>query len=122
MGVLVEGAWRDGELPQETGAGGEFRRVDCRFRDRITAEVSPVPPLNPLMPLGFSIGRGATRGDTHGPRCRAERARKPALIISRATLRSASRSSMRSISDCRRCFASCWACSARCSGVTEEVN
>ena len=40
MGVLIEGAWRDGELPQETGAGGEFRRADSRFRDRITADGS----------------------------------------------------------------------------------
>jgi len=40
VGVLVEGAWRDGELPQETGASGEFRRADSRFRDRITADGS----------------------------------------------------------------------------------
>jgi glutathionyl-hydroquinone reductase len=40
MGVLVDGAWRDGELPQETGAGGEFQRADSRFRDRITADGS----------------------------------------------------------------------------------
>ena len=40
MGVLVEGKWQDGELPQETGAGGEFRRADSRFRDRITADGS----------------------------------------------------------------------------------
>jgi glutathionyl-hydroquinone reductase len=40
MGVLVEGAWRDGELPQETGASGEFRRADSSFRDRITADGS----------------------------------------------------------------------------------
>lgn len=40
MGVLIEGAWRDGELPQETGASGEFRRADSRFRDRITADGS----------------------------------------------------------------------------------
>ena len=40
MGVLVDGAWRDGELPQETGTGGEFRRADSRFRDRITADGS----------------------------------------------------------------------------------
>jgi putative glutathione S-transferase len=40
MGVLVEGAWRDGELPQETGAEGDFRRADSRFRDRITADGS----------------------------------------------------------------------------------
>ena len=40
MGVLVEGSWRDGELPQETGAGGDFRRADSSFRDRITADGS----------------------------------------------------------------------------------
>src|SRR3954471_4494556 len=40
MGVLVDGAWRDGELPQETGASGEFRRADSRFRERITADGS----------------------------------------------------------------------------------
>jgi glutathionyl-hydroquinone reductase len=40
MGVLVEGTWRDGELPQETGASGEFRRADSSFRDRITADGS----------------------------------------------------------------------------------
>jgi putative glutathione S-transferase len=40
MGVLIEGEWRDGELPQETGSGGEFRRADSRFRDRITADGS----------------------------------------------------------------------------------
>ena len=40
MGVLIDGAWRDGELPQETGASGEFRRSDSRFRERITADGS----------------------------------------------------------------------------------
>jgi putative glutathione S-transferase len=40
MGVLIEGTWRDGELPQETGASGEFRRADSSFRDRITADGS----------------------------------------------------------------------------------
>jgi putative glutathione S-transferase len=40
MGVLVDGVWRDGELPQETGTSGEFRRADSRFRDRITADGS----------------------------------------------------------------------------------
>ena len=40
MGVLIDGVWRDGELPQETGAGGEFQRADSRFRDRITADGS----------------------------------------------------------------------------------
>jgi hypothetical protein len=40
MGVLVEGKWQDGQLPQETGASGEFRRADSSFRDRITADGS----------------------------------------------------------------------------------
>jgi len=40
MGVLIEGAWRDEELPEETGRAGEFRRADSRFRDRITASGS----------------------------------------------------------------------------------
>jgi glutathionyl-hydroquinone reductase len=40
MGVLIDGSWRDGELPQETGASGEFRRADSAFRDRITADGS----------------------------------------------------------------------------------
>ena len=40
MGVLIEGQWRDEELPQERGQGGDFRRADSRFRDRITADGS----------------------------------------------------------------------------------
>jgi putative glutathione S-transferase len=40
MGVLIDGIWRDEELPQETGRDGEFRRSDSRFRDRITADGS----------------------------------------------------------------------------------
>jgi len=40
MGVLIDGTWRDGELPQETGASGEFRRADSQLRDRITADGS----------------------------------------------------------------------------------
>jgi glutathionyl-hydroquinone reductase len=40
MGVLIDGIWRDEELPQETGKTGEFKRVDSRFRDRITADGS----------------------------------------------------------------------------------
>ena len=40
MGVLIEGAWRDEELPQETGGAGEFKRVESRFRQRITADGS----------------------------------------------------------------------------------
>src|ERR1700721_2086846 len=40
MGVLIDGIWRDEELPQETGRTGEFKRVDSSFRDRITADGS----------------------------------------------------------------------------------
>jgi putative glutathione S-transferase len=40
MGVVVDGQWRDEELPQETSKAGEFRRADSRFRDRITADGS----------------------------------------------------------------------------------
>src|SRR5271154_1644666 len=40
VGVLIEGVWRDEELPQEVGRAGEFRRADSRFRDRITADGS----------------------------------------------------------------------------------
>ena len=40
MGVLIDGEWRDEELPQEVGSSGEFRRTESRFRDRITADGS----------------------------------------------------------------------------------
>ena len=40
MGVLIEGVWRDEELPQETGGGGEFKRVESAFRSRISADGS----------------------------------------------------------------------------------
>ena len=40
MGVLIDGQWRDQELPAETGKAGEFQRADSSFRDRITADGS----------------------------------------------------------------------------------
>src|SRR3954447_15577327 len=40
MGVLIDGKWTAGELPQETTATGQFKRVDSSFRDRITADGS----------------------------------------------------------------------------------
>jgi len=40
MGVLIDGVWTEGELPQETSKAGEFKRVDSAFRDRITADGS----------------------------------------------------------------------------------
>ena len=33
MGILVDGKWRDEELPAETGQRGEFLRSDSRFRE-----------------------------------------------------------------------------------------
>src|SRR5204862_973966 len=40
MGVLIDGHWREEELPQETSARGEFARIDSAFRDCITADGS----------------------------------------------------------------------------------
>jgi glutathionyl-hydroquinone reductase len=40
MGVLIEGEWVDGELPQEIASSGAFERTDSRFRDRITTDGS----------------------------------------------------------------------------------
>jgi putative glutathione S-transferase len=40
MGILVDGIWRDEEFTSETGASGEFQRLDSRFRDWITADGS----------------------------------------------------------------------------------
>lgn len=40
MGIVVDGRWRDEEIAGETGAAGEFRRAESRFRDRITADGS----------------------------------------------------------------------------------
>ena len=40
MGVLIEGVWRDEELPQEVGRASEFRRAESRYRDCITADGS----------------------------------------------------------------------------------
>src|SRR3981081_599576 len=40
MGVLIDGVWRDEELPQEVGKIGDFRRADSAFRDRIAADAS----------------------------------------------------------------------------------
>jgi putative glutathione S-transferase len=40
MGVLIEGRWSEQELPQEIAASGEFKRVESRFRDRISADGS----------------------------------------------------------------------------------
>ena len=40
MGVLIEGKWSDGELPQETSQTGQFKRADSVFRGRISADGS----------------------------------------------------------------------------------
>ncbi|HVA13430.1 MAG TPA: glutathione S-transferase family protein [Stellaceae bacterium] len=38
MGVLIDGQWRDEELPQETAQTGAFQRTDSIFRQHITAD------------------------------------------------------------------------------------
>src|SRR5687768_9654849 len=40
MGVLIDGVWTDGTLPEETGKTGEFKRKDSSFRNWITADGS----------------------------------------------------------------------------------
>jgi putative glutathione S-transferase len=40
MGVLIEGRWAERDLPQEIAASGEFKRIESRFRDRISADGS----------------------------------------------------------------------------------
>ena len=40
MGVLIDGVWTDGTLPEETGSTGEFKRKDSSFRNWITADGS----------------------------------------------------------------------------------
>jgi putative glutathione S-transferase len=40
MGVLINGQWTDGELPQETGERGQFQRTESQFRDRVSADGS----------------------------------------------------------------------------------
>jgi putative glutathione S-transferase len=40
MGVLVEGLWREEELPAETDPAGGFQRSNSHFRNRITADGS----------------------------------------------------------------------------------
>jgi putative glutathione S-transferase len=40
MGILVDGKWRDEQLPAETGKAGEFNRSASAFRNHITADGS----------------------------------------------------------------------------------
>jgi glutathionyl-hydroquinone reductase len=40
MGVLIDGEWMDGELPQQAASLGAFERPDSVFRDRVTADGS----------------------------------------------------------------------------------
>jgi glutathionyl-hydroquinone reductase len=40
MGILVDGKWREEELPQETGRIGDFQRSESAFRNVITADGS----------------------------------------------------------------------------------
>ena len=40
MGVVIDGKWTDGDLPQEVGQTGQFNRAESIFRNRITADGS----------------------------------------------------------------------------------
>jgi hypothetical protein len=40
MGVMINGQWTDGELPEETSRTGQFKRADSAFRGRISADGS----------------------------------------------------------------------------------
>ncbi len=40
MGVLINGAWTDQDLPQERAPNGEFKRIESVFRDRVSADGS----------------------------------------------------------------------------------
>jgi putative glutathione S-transferase len=40
MGILVEGQWREEELPAETDPAGGFQRSNSQFRNRVTADGS----------------------------------------------------------------------------------
>src|SRR6185503_3254575 len=40
MGVLIDGRWTEEDLRQEIAASGEFKRLESRWRDRITADGS----------------------------------------------------------------------------------
>ncbi len=62
MGVLIDGVWTDGELPQETGtaAVSSARKVDSA-----TASLPTVPPASRLSPDGIIfMSRTVARGPT----------------------------------------------------------
>jgi glutathionyl-hydroquinone reductase len=40
MGVVIQGKWTDGELPEEISNSGQFKRADSVFRDRVSADGS----------------------------------------------------------------------------------
>jgi putative glutathione S-transferase len=40
VGVLIDGEWRDEELPREYPQDGQFKRIDSPFREKITADGS----------------------------------------------------------------------------------
>ena len=60
MGVLIDGKWTDGELPQETSQSGQFKRADSVFRGRITRTARRASKPNPAAIIFMS--RMAARG------------------------------------------------------------
>ena len=61
MGMLIDGRWTE-EIPPETGAGGEFRRIASAFRDRITADGSSASRPRPgaITSMSAITARGRT--------------------------------------------------------------
>ena len=58
MGVLIKGRWREEDLPQEVAPSGEFKRVESRFRDRITQPIESrvVDRIAVALPHEWSVG------------------------------------------------------------------
>ena len=74
MGVLIDGKWTDGELPQETSETGQFKRADSVFRDRITADGSSGFKAEPGR-YHLYVAHGCPVGAPHADLSRAEEAR-----------------------------------------------
>ena len=63
MGVLINGVWTDGELPQETGEGGRFKRAESRFLATVSLPTDP-QALRPSPVATTSMLHTAARGRT----------------------------------------------------------
>ena len=62
MGVLIDGVWRDEELPQEVGRAGEFLAPRASFA--IASRPMAPPVSRPSLAATTSMSRMAARGRT----------------------------------------------------------